>query len=217
MRLYIGLIAALALIAPAIAQTTAAALERARYQSCLDLAVEDAGAAFEEALSWRIEGGGWPARHCEGRARIALGDDRRGAALLDEALSALPEIDRAAAPDLAEDAAAGWLEADDAAAAIASAQAGLAEDETRLGLWRLLAMAAARETEWALVEEAATRLVRLDEDNDDAWRARAEARLELGDLDGARSDIETALALDAENIETLLMRGRILEARRLRG
>jgi tetratricopeptide (TPR) repeat protein len=217
MRLYVGLLAALALIAPAIAQTTAAALERARYQSCLDQVGEDAGAAFEEALSWKIEGGGWPALHCEGRALIALGDDRRGAALLDETRLGLPELDRAATPDLAEDAAAGWLAAEDPDAAIAAAQAGLAADEARPGLWRLLAEAARSSEHWALAETATTRLIRMDEETAAAWRDRAEARLEIGDLDGARSDIDTALALDGEDIRTLVLRGRIVEARRLRG
>ena len=42
---------------------------------------------------------------------------------------------------------------------------------------------------------------------------RAETRLALGDLDGAKSDVMEAMNLDITDIKTLNLRGRIINAR----
>ena len=49
----------------------------------------------------------------------------------------------------------------------------------------------------------------------EAYVLRAEARLLGGDIDAALEDIEAARTLDPENIDILVLRGRIVEARRL--
>ena len=49
------------------------------------------------------------------------------------------------------------------------------------------------------------------------WRVRAQARLEMGNLDGAADDLAETLGRDNEDIDALVLRGRINEARRLQG
>jgi tetratricopeptide (TPR) repeat protein len=67
---------------------------------------------------------------------------------------------------------------------------------------------------WDVVEDAASAAIELNADEARAWRHRSEARLEAGDLDAAESDMEEARRLDPDDIEALLLRGRINEARR---
>ena len=49
----------------------------------------------------------------------------------------------------------------------------------------------------------------------DALQMRASAHLEKDDLQAAEADINKALLLDGDNIDTLVLRGDIREAKRL--
>ena len=69
------------------AQGEARQEERMRYQACIAMSGDDAMAALEDAQTWRIEGGGWPAEVCEAHAFISLGDHAVAATIL--ALSAV--------------------------------------------------------------------------------------------------------------------------------
>lgn len=53
-----------------------------RHETCLSLIGQNAEVAYEEALAWRYQGGGWPSEHCVSLALIALGQAEAGAARL---------------------------------------------------------------------------------------------------------------------------------------
>ncbi|WP_339744144.1 tetratricopeptide repeat protein [uncultured Maricaulis sp.] len=200
----------------ASAQSSAVEVETDRYLSCLERINADREAAFEDALAWRMEGGGWPAAHCEARALIALGDAVNGAAMLEDQASADAGVrDEAIRVSMLVEAGDAWLtieRTDDAQRAFtaaldlspndASALLGQAETKLALGLWDEAESAAT-----ASIEQAPTLA--------GGWRLRALARLETGALDAAWQDMEAAREIEPDNIDILVLRGRINEARRL--
>lgn len=198
------------------AQSSAIEIETDRYLSCLERVDADHDAAFEDALAWRMEGGGWPAAHCEARALIALGDVSNGATMLEEQAGSDALIhDGSIRVSMLVEAGEAWLmirRNEDAARAFAAAlelapnDAGalLGQAETSLALGA-----------WDAAQAAATASIEQDPQMAGGWRLRALARLETGALDAAWQDMETARGIEPDNIDILVLRGRINEARRL--
>tara|TARA_R110002126_G_scaffold284821_2_gene434767 strand:+ start:2996 stop:3664 length:669 start_codon:yes stop_codon:yes gene_type:complete len=216
MRVFLSACLLTLAISPAHAQTPAIEIETARYLDCLDRVETEQDQAFEDALSWRMEGGGWPAAHCEARALVALGDVMAGASTLEElANTEAGGRDRSIRTAMLVEAGKAWLtveRSEDAQRAFQSALDLVPDDldallgEARTGL--------ALE-DWALAQTAAAAAIAQAPDLAEAWRLRAAARLETGTLDGAWQDMETAREIAPDNIEILVLRGRINEARRL--
>lgn len=202
----------------ACAQGSAVEAETNRYLSCLERVEADHEGAFEDALTWRMEGGGWPAAHCEARALIALGDAAGGAAMLEEQAGLLTTARDGSFPvSMLVEAGEAWLtvhQIEDARRAFTAAlelapldvPALLGQARTSLELGH-----------WAAAETAASGSIERAPGRADSWRLRGLARLERGELDAAWQDMETARDIEPENIETLVLRGRINEARRLSG
>ena len=71
--------------------------------------------------------------------------------------------------------------------------------------------------QWETAETAASGSIERAPGLADGWRLRGLARLERGELDAAWQDMEAARDIEPENIEILVLRGRINEARRLAG
>lgn len=209
---------ALPLSAPAAAQTQSEFrhAERVRYQSCIAMTGEAPGEALQEAQTWGIEGGGWPAEVCEAQALIALGDHAVGAAIL-EALASEPRAgmvteERVDFLTLAAESRAQLRELE---AALANFSAALELDPsailTRTGRARLNAESG----DWPAVAQDANALIDRVPELAIGWHMRALYNLETGNLPAAWSDIEAAREREPERIETLVLRGRINEARRL--
>tara|TARA_R110000868_G_scaffold19588_2_gene84298 strand:+ start:3217 stop:3873 length:657 start_codon:yes stop_codon:yes gene_type:complete len=201
---------------PCLAQSPAALSETDRYLACLASVADNADDAFEDALTWRMEGGGWPAAHCEARALIALGDIENGARLMaDQAGEEANVDDTAIRAAMFIEAGQAWLgngEAEMAETVFAEAAAlAPASLDARLGA----AQASLALGDWDMAETRAGALIDRAPGLVDGWRIRAAARLEAGALDGAAQDLETALTLAPDNIDLLVLRGRINEARRL--
>ncbi|KPP81267.1 MAG: TPR repeat domain protein [Oceanicaulis sp. HLUCCA04] len=204
-----------AIAAPAMAQEAGASFEQQQYEACLSLINDNAEAAYEEGLAWRAQGGGWPAMHCIALSQVALEQYGIAARRLETtAEGAIVATDATRAIILGQ-AGDAWLAAEEAANAERAFRRGRDFGPDDAGLALGVAEAAALQENWELAEEAASDAMRLDAGLARSWRVRAEARLQRGDLDGAASDIEQALARDDENIETLVLRGRINDARRL--
>jgi len=201
---------------PALAQTRAVEIETARYQACLDRLESDAANAFEDAMSWRMEGGGWPARHCEARALIAL-DDVAEAALM---LQALAETGRFGPQDVAmrssfwREAGDAWLQIEQGENALRAYQAGLALAPTDMDLMLGQAGALSALQNWSDLRDMANQLIDQAPYLAIGWRWRALAHLEMGALDHARSDILSAMERAPDDIDVLVLRGRILDALR---
>ncbi len=144
-------------------QAAAAPASQTRYEACVNRAEDDPVVGEREATRWRIEGGGYFARQCEG---IAIANQHRwpsAAAAFEEA---------AHAAELAHDrrSATYWSQAGNAW--LASGEPGKARSALDAAL-------ASGELEGLAMGEA-----RLD---------RARALVAAGDLAGARTDIDAAL------------------------
>ena len=204
----------LAATAPAAAQSAAGA-EQARYESCLALVDRDANEAFEQAQTWRMQGGGWPAGHCEARSLVALGDEINGARQIERIANSLDGPDDTGRPIMLAEAGRAWLDAgrpDDAKRAF---EAGLVADHQRVELWSGLAQAEHERRDWDGLADAAAELIALAPERSDGWRMRGRARFERGDINGAAADMEQARLRDPGDIQALLLRGDINEARRV--
>lgn len=203
------------LTAPASAQNTARAEERMRYQACIAQSGEEPAAALEEAQTWRIEGGGWPAEICEAHAFIGLGDFQVAAAILEEITgeprAGMVDAERVDFLTLAGEARA---RSGDTETALADYAAALEIDPYSV-LTLTLRGRLHRDTEnWGALERDAQRLVDLVPESAEGWYLRSLYHLNTGDLDAAGTDMEAARERAPERIEILVLRGDINEARR---
>ncbi len=203
-------------LTPALqAQTDAAYRERIRFDTCLGQIQLDASEALEQAQTWRIEGGGWPAEVCEARALIALGEPEIGADILVDLADGLAigmvETERAELLTLAGDTrfSEGLI---DAAAEAYDAALELQPDAipTRLARARLRAGS----QDWGGLAEDADALVEQAPYLAAGWRYRGQVLLARGQLDAAWAAMESAREQEPDDIPSLLLRGAILEARR---
>ncbi len=200
----------------ALAQSETRQEERMRYQACIAISGEDAGAALEEAQTWRIEGGGWPAEVCEAHAFIGLNDHAVAASILEEIASerrpGMVEEERVDFLTLAAESRAALGDTD---LALANYDAALAINPsailTRTGRARLYR----DQADWPALSRDAEDLIRRVPELAIGWYLRGVYRLETDNLDGAWQDMERARELEPDRIETLVLRGRINEARRL--
>lgn len=203
-----------ALLAGGLPCAALAQPDESRYRACLDRIAQEPAAAYEDALIWRAQGGGWPSEHCAGLAQIAEGWSATGAARLRataEGATSASDMSRAI---LFGQAADGFMRArqfDDAARAFAR---GLDFAPRDAGLARGLADAAYASQDLEGAVAAADAALALNPGEPGALGVRAAARLELGALDEAAADLQQALAADPENVELLVLRGRLNEARR---
>ena len=210
-------------MAPVIVLTLALALtqtaplsDQARLEACLRAVQDNAETGYEDALTWRHQGGGWPAEHCVSLALIALGQEAPGALRLREAaLEAEMASDPSRAIMLGQSGEA-FLSAEEYEQAIISFEAALEFAPRDPALLLGLARAHLALEHYAQADVSASAALAQDQANPEAYALRAEARLLAGDIDAALSDIEAARSLDPENIDILVLRGRIVEARRLR-
>ncbi len=184
-------------------------LEAQRYAECLQRTIDEPDTAYELGLAWLYEAGGLPAAHCTAAALMALGQNAEGATRLEEAaITPLPIEDIVRAELLAQ-AAAGWMIAerpDDARRALTSALS-FQPGDAQLLIDR--AVAAAVTEDYPAAIDDLTLALSSSPVNILALRLRAEAWLELDRIDQAAADVERALAVDPEDIETLLVRGRV--------
>ncbi|XBQ16745.1 MAG: hypothetical protein ABL308_02460 [Oceanicaulis sp.] len=185
-----------------------------RHAACLAGISENAETGYEDALAWRHMGGGWPAEHCVSLALMALGENEAGAARLraaaEGAITATPES-RALMFGQAGDGymAAGLFE--EAASAFERA-ADFAPEDSGMALGR--AKAALALEDHAQAEEWGVRAASLNPERAEAYVVVGNARLAQRDLDGAESAMRAGREVAPENIDLLLLRGAINEARR---
>ncbi|WP_382436788.1 hypothetical protein [Glycocaulis abyssi] len=206
-----------ALAAPVLAQEAGASFEQAQYEACLSLINQDPEMAYEEGLAWRAQGGSWPAMHCIALSQVALGQYGIAARRLESnAEGAVVATDETRAIMFGQ-AGDAWLAANEPANAQRAFRRGRDFASADAGLALGVAEAAALQENWSAAENAASEALDLDPTLVRGWQIRAQARLELGNLDGAAADIAEALAGNDENIDALVLRGRIAEARRTGG
>ena len=200
----------------ASAQSRAVMEESTRYQACLTRIEREPQDAFEDALTWRMQGGGWPARHCESRALMALGEISNAADML-ETLAVHGHFgpqDVTFQTRFLIEAGDAWLQDHQPANARRAYLAGLALSPDHLDLLLGQAGALSALQQWDDLRDLSNRLIDQAPYLAASWRYRALAHLELGALDYARSDIFSALERAPDDIDVLVLRGRILDALR---
>ncbi|MCP2671883.1 hypothetical protein NHF40_13170 [Maricaulaceae bacterium EIL42A08] len=210
----------LALIAAASLQVVVANTAADRHAQCLASISQNAEMAYEDALAWTHQGGGWPAEHCVSLALMALDQHEYGAARLRaNAEGALSATDASRAIMFGQ-AGDGFLLAEANTEAFAAFTRGLDFAPGDAGLHRGAAQAALADGDAERAEQQASAALASNPATPEALealRVRAQARLQAGDLSGAQSDMETAREIAPEDIGLLLLRGQINEARRTAG
>lgn len=187
----------------------------ARHKECLERIADDPDLAFEEAMIWRSEGGGRRAKHCEAMALFALGHESEAAYRLDKLAKAADGGSPEMRANFYSEAANFWLAAEETHNAYTSASEGLKLKKDHLDLRISRARAYAMQGYFDYAETDLTSVLVFDPQNASALRYRADARLKQGELNAALQDIEAALSLDSESVETALLRGQIKERIRL--
>ncbi|MGY6628537.1 MAG: tetratricopeptide repeat protein [Oceanicaulis sp.] len=203
-----------ALLAGVLPSAAIALPDDDRYQACLDRVATDAAAAYEDAMIWRAQGGGWAAEHCAGLAQIAEGWSATGASRLRataEGATSASDMSRAI---LFGQAADGFIRARQFEEAARAFARGLDFAPGDAGLARGLADAAYAASDLTGAIAAADAALALNPGEPATLGVRAAARLELGEVDAAAADLDEALASDPENVQLLVLRGRLNEARR---
>lgn len=193
-----------------------AAAEAERLEACvakIETAPED---AYEDGLAWTFEGNRPGARQCTALALIALGNVEEGAVRLENLATSSDGGSMEQRAVYLSQAGNAWLQIGAAEAATTSFSEALklAPNETDLLLDRA--------TSYMLIDKWDEALADLDTaianapGDAIAHQMRAEVHLNQDALDLAMKDVETSMAADPTNIDTLLVRGRVREAARLK-
>lgn len=195
------------------AGTAGRAAEQQRLEACIAKINEDAAEAYEDGLAWVNEGGRPFARQCTALALIELGQAAEGAVRLEDLANAANGGSIRQRVIYLTQSGNAWLLAGAPEAALVTLNNAILLNPNDPNLY---ADRAAASLELELWEDAET-----DLDLAYQWlprdtsilKMRAQARLNLNDLDGAEQDINEAMAVDRTDIQTLLLRGRIRNAR----
>jgi tetratricopeptide (TPR) repeat protein len=181
-----------------------------QYQACVALTQKSPDDAFEAAITWRDQGGGFPAKHCVTLALIALKQYAEAADRLEDLAR---EMHVKAAPlqaDVLDQAANAWLLAGQTARAITVINAALDIKPQNVDFLIDRARAYAADNKYAEAAKDLDQALRLKPDRADALAFRASARRHLGNKAGALADAEAALALDGTDTAALLEHGLLL-------
>lgn len=193
-----------------------AAAEARRLEACVAKIEQAPEEAYEDGLAWSFEGNRPGARQCTALALIALGNVEEGAVRLENlSMSSDGGTMEQRAVYLSQ-AGNAWLQigAAEAAAVSFTEALKLAPGENDLLLDRATAYMLIDKWDEALVD--LNTAIANEPGDAIAHQMRAEVHLNKDALDLALKDVETSLAADPKNIDTLLVRGRVREAMRLK-
>ena len=189
--------------------------EQARLDACLAKIESDPEDAYEDGLAWSYAGNRPGARQCTALALIALGHADEGAHRLMSLANATDggTLEQRAA--YLSQAGNAWIQAEDPTSALEAFDGALkiAPDAPELLLDRASAHILLENYDKAIADLDTALLHKpgLSE----AHQMRGEAWLAKGDADKAWADVQAAMAADPENVDTLVLRGRVREALRV--
>ena len=189
------------------------AIDRGRYEHCLDTVTTDAAKAVDEASAWRIAGGDFLARQCLGMAYAKLGQWKLAADEFAAAARAAEVAKDLNAANYWAQSGNAWLAAGEpskARAAIDAALssgtlAGLDLGEARLD--RARALVAAGDLEGG--RDDIDRALVLAKDDPLAWLLSATLARRMDDLPRAKTDIAEALRRSPDDASVQLEAGNI--------
>lgn len=193
-----------------------AAAEAAKLEACVEKIGTAPEEAYEDGLAWSFAGNRPGARQCTALALIALGNVEEGAVRLENlSMSSDGGTMEQRAVYLSQ-AGNAWLQigAAEAAAVSFTEALRLAPGENDLLLDRASAYMVIDKWDEAMADLNA--VIANSPGDAIAHQMRAEIHLSKDALDLAMKDVETSMASDPKNIDTLLVRGRVREAMRLK-
>ncbi len=211
--------AAFALYSLAFSQSAGeklAAAEQTRLEECVAKIETDPEEAYEDGLAWTYAGNRPGARQCTALALIALDQPEEGATRLQQLANSSDGGTMEQRAIYLTQAGHAWIQADAPDSAVVSFTNAL---KLLPGTTDVLIDRAAA---YLLLDEHKKAIADLDRalanapGRGDAYQLRAEALLLKGDLDKAMLDVEAAMDADPKNIDTLVLRGRVREAMRVR-
>jgi regulator of sirC expression with transglutaminase-like and TPR domain len=205
---FLGAIASiLAIGSSLIAPEANARDKKAEYQSCLQLTKREPEMAFESALAWKGEGGGFPARHCAALALVAMKKYHLAAPRLETLAEDLRLAGSNLLVPILSQTANVWLLAGNSKRANIVASAALAIEPENVDLLidrgRILADTGNYQGAFADLDYA----LKLDPSRVDALTFRAAAWRHLGNNSRALEDVELALSLQPDQLDALVERG----------
>jgi tetratricopeptide (TPR) repeat protein len=219
--------AALSLLAPILLGQSAGAAqaEAARLNACIEKIDRNAEEAYEDGLKWLYEGNRPPARQCTAMALIELGRQQKKSDLTAEGAARLEELANAKdGGDLDQrgiylvQAGNAWILADRPEAAVVTLSNAMKLRPQDADLWKDRARAYVMMRKWPEAGKDLDTAISLSPGGDpEAYRLRAQVRLEDGRIADAGADIKMARRLAPRDVAVAVMRGRIVEARRLKG
>jgi len=181
--------------------------EKEEYDACLSLTKREPEYAFESALAWRDQGGGFPARHCAAVALVEMKKFHIAAPRLEKLAQDMRDAGSPLVITMLMQAANAWLLAEDysRAYAVASAALELLPDDINLLIDRSRILAAAENYQEAFNDLDLA--LRLDPTRVEALIYRAAAWRHLGNNDRAFEDVDLALSLNPQQVDGLIERG----------
>lgn len=179
---------------------------KAHYDDCIDNALADAAATFDEAVQWEALGGGEPARHCQAVALFHMGRFPAAAVRFEALAQESRRAERLRAQLFAQGAQAWWRAgAPEKGIPLLAAAEALDPGNAELLVDRAILLA---ETgRYAQAVEDLNDAVDLDPVHLDARLFRAVANRKQGDFEAAEEDLVAVLALDPDQPDALLERG----------
>jgi tetratricopeptide (TPR) repeat protein len=189
--------------------------DSARLQACITKSNTSPEEAFEDGLVWRSQSGGAFAEQCVALARIAKGDIADGAARL-AALARAPDAgDTDQRALLLVKAANAWLMIGDFNAALRATNAAMLLKPAEVDILIDRARTFAGLRQWPEARDDLTLALSKRPRDALALRLRAETNLQQGNYQAAQLDVAEALRLQPRDVDNHVMRGRVMEARRL--
>lgn len=187
-----------------------------KHKTCLEDIAIDADLAYENAMIWQGDGGGRRARHCVAMALFALGHIEEAAFRLEKLAKAPDGGSPAMRAAYYAESGDLWLQAGNPHQSYQVVSDGLKIARSNVALRIIRARAYSAFGRWDYAEIDLSSALAFENDNPNALRYRADARLRQDKLLLAKSDIERAVKLDPENIDALVVRGKIIEAIRVK-
>lgn len=208
-----------------LGQSSAAAqAEAARLTACVEKVGTDPENAYEDGIKWLYEGNRPPARQCTAMALIELGRVQHKPDLTAEGASRLEELANAKdAGDLEQralylaQAGNAWLLAGSPDAAVVTLTNAMKLSPGDSGLYKDRARADLILKKWPDAIKDLSTALDLSPGDAEAYRLRALANLESDRLPDATRDIKQARRMAPRDVPTIVLRGRIVDARRLKG
>jgi len=178
-----------------------------QYTACIKLVERRPDAAFEAAISWASQGGGFPAEHCATQALYALKIYDAAATRLEKLADAMKTDNVELRSQILHQAGRAWYDHGDLerAFAVQSTAITMYPDGTEYYVDRAEILAELGRFNEALIDLEVA--LSLEPERADILALRATSKRFLGDDLGAKQDINKALEIAPDYLEALLERG----------